>query len=58
MSEKNRIPLFCFFFVRKEKSVRIMKKYHVVIFFVKKRREKKVFFCVILFHEDSFRDIV
>jgi hypothetical protein len=47
--------LILFFFVRKEKRVGIMKKYHVLIF-VKKKREKKeksVFFC-----EDSFRDIV
>jgi hypothetical protein len=42
-----------YFFVRKEKSVGIMKKYHVVIFFFVKKEEKKI-----EKSGDSFRDIV
>jgi hypothetical protein len=55
MSEKNWIPLFCFFFVRK-KSVGIMKKYHVLIFYLT-NQEKSVFLRC-FFRENSFRDII
>jgi hypothetical protein len=58
--QKIESPYFVIF-CEKRKSVGIMKKISCVDFLLKKKKRKKeksIFFCGVLFHEDSFRDIV
>jgi predicted aldo/keto reductase-like oxidoreductase len=42
----------------RKKIIGIMKKISCIDFLLKKRRENSVIFCGVIFHEDSFRDIV